>query len=669
MIEAILAALVLPIIVSFFLSGCSAQRKAGRISSGEIRPDIAIPERESIVPEVKDYAPRHRDTLKVYDTDGSEMLIMRAIKDETSGEMVATEQLRAAVVTARFRNVAERKGKVDIEFQIVVPGQMQDSEWQLRLHPDMFVLGDSLRLEDVVITGEAYRKAQLRGYQQYERFLQRIITDSTALIDVRNLSIWLQRNIPAVYRFRNDTSFVSDEEFKSAFGVSESQAIEHYTDKLALWLNGMRISRKDAVRSRYIKAPILTEGIRLDTVVRTDSGDFIYNYIQPVSTRKGLRKICVVLSGEVYEQDKMISRMSPSDSLVFYVSSVSTLADSTQRYITRIISRRVEANYSADIVFAKGGYAIDESLVGNREALSSVKRNLRSLVNNDTFDIDSITIASYASPEGLFHTNATLSLRRSRAASDFFSGYLSFLRDSIAREDGFFISMADGRDDGRVTSSARASSPIPFISKSGGENWLGLDDLVLIDTLMFQDEKDDYFVFRNAGLSPDEMEKAISGKRYYGHLRNDCYPSLRKVRFDFALHRKGMVKDTVHTTVPDSVYASGVKALKDRDYEKAVTILRPYHDFNTAVAYVALEYNNSALAILSECRSNAAVDYLLAIVYSRLGDEESAVSHFIHSCRKDASYVFRGNLDPEISSLIKKYNLSFFDSEQESESY
>jgi hypothetical protein len=71
---------------------------------------------------------------------------MNAVRD-VDGEMVATDRITASYVTARFRNVAERGGKVDLEFQVRVPERMLDSKWQLRLDPDMFLLGDSLRLD------------------------------------------------------------------------------------------------------------------------------------------------------------------------------------------------------------------------------------------------------------------------------------------------------------------------------------------------------------------------------------------------------------------------------------------------------------------------------------------------------------------------------------------
>jgi hypothetical protein len=54
----------------------------------------------------------------------------------------------------------------------------------------------------------------------------------------------------------------------------------------------------------------------------------------------------------------------------------------------------------------------------------------------------------------------------------------------------------------------------------------------------------------------------------------------------------------------------------------------------------------------------AEVNYLLALLYSRRGDEQNAVECYVRSCKQNHSYVYRGNLDPEISFLIKKYGLN-----------
>ena len=48
---------------------------------------------------------------------------------------------------------------------------------------------------------------------------------------------------------------------------------------------------------------------------------------------------------------------------------------------------------------------------------------------------------------------------------------------------------------------------------------------------------------------------------------------------------------------------------------------------------------------------------MLAVVYARLGKEELAVACLMNSVEQDESMRHRGNLDPEISVLIKKYGM------------
>ena len=81
-------------------------------------------------------------------------------------------------------------------------------------------------------------------------------------------------------------------------------------------------------------------------------------------------------------------------------------------------------------------------------------------------------------------------------------------------------------------------------------------------------------------------------------------------------------------------------------------------DFNTAVAYIGTDRNANAMRILEKLEKTDKVNYLLAVLYSRQGDFEKAVECYVKSCRQNPSYVFRGNLDPEISVLIKTYGLN-----------
>lgn len=634
---------------------CTVQRRISDMGERGLSAGISLPGKQASLPEVKNVAEEYRDTLKVTGLDGREVLIMKAIRDESTGEMVATEQLDAAVVTARFRNVAERHGKVDLEFLVTVPSEMHDSKWQIRLHPDMWVLEDSIRLDDVVITGADYRKAQLRGYQQYEKFLSRIINDTLAFVHMHELEVFIERNLPEVYAFKNDSSYVSDDDFTSAFGVTEQDAVRHYTNMLAFRWNERRKGRTDKMWRRYVKTPIVTDGIRLDTVIRNLDGDFVYNYVQTVYMRPRLRKVDIKLGGEIYEEDRRLYTIPVSEPLTFYISSVSAFVDDAERYLTKVITRNVEANTTSYIDFRVGRSEIDENLSDNIREIGVIKDNLRNLMVNPEFGLDSIVIVAWASPEGSCRSNALLTKHRAESASAYFSKYLRALEDSLKMEKGFFIDF-----DGDTESGAREyeTGHIGFISRSGGENWPGLDDKVITDTLMTDEEREAYFKTAKECDDVDEREKRLAAMPSYRHMKEDFYPKLRTVVFNFHLHRIGMIKDTVFTTVLDTAYMRGIQCIKDHDYETALALLGPYQDYNAAVAYVALDRNLSAYSILKDCERSPRVNYMLALIHSRLGDERSAVQCYLQACEAEPSYVYRGNLDPEISVLIKKYDLN-----------
>jgi len=638
------------LLLCLLLAGCATQKKINQIKTKSVSANLRLA-KESELPELSQQGERKKDTLKVEDLDGKEVLIMRAIKDEETGEMVATEVLQAAVVTARFRNVAERRGEVDIEFQIIVTDTLQDSKWQLRFSPEMYVLEDTVQLDPVIITGNEFRKNQLRGYQQYDRFLQSLTRDSTRFVDEKQLEIFLERNIPEIFSYKTDTTFVSDEEFASKFGVTEQQAIDHYTNKALQRRNANRSRKKSKMWDRYVKTPIVTEGIRLDTVIRTVDGDFIYNYIQTIHTRPKLRKVDVVLKGDIYDSSSKLYTIPPSAPLTFYISSLSAFVDNTERYKTKVIERRAEANTACKVEFATGKSDIDLSLGKNSSEIGRIKGNLASLMENTVFDLDSIVVTATCSPEGSLQLNSTLAQQRSESVTGYFRRFIRNYNDSLSRERGFSVD-----ENGNIVKAEKAPE-IKFKARSIPEDWASLDELVLNDTTLTQKQKDNYHsISKKKDL--DAREASMRSEEYYTYVKDELFPLLRRVKFDFYLHRKGMVKDTVHTTVLDTNYMNGVQAIRDRDYQTAITILRPYNDYNTAIAYVAMDYNVSARTILEKLEKTAQVNYMLAILYSREGDDQKAVQHYLHACQQEASYVHRGNLDPEISALIKRYNLN-----------
>ena len=628
------------------VASCSSQRKLAAIKNGNPSASLVLG-KDVYVPEVKQ-AQTMRDTLRIKDDDGRELLLMKAIRDEATGDMVATETLDAAKVTARFRNIAERHGKLDLAFSIIVPAKMQDSKWQLRFYPDMYILGDVERLDPVLITGNAYDKARYKGYQQYNRLLSRIVSDPTRFVNVRALEIFLKRNIPQVYAFKTDSSYVSDERFYSIYGVSEQEAVEHYTRKISRSINDRRKRKLDEMYRKYVK--VFTDNIRLDTVMVGKNGDFIYNYVQTISTRPRLRKVDITLSGEIYEAGDKIYDIPESAPLTFYISSVSGLADQTEHYVQKIIERNADASTTSRIDFRLGKSDIDLSLGNNRRELGRIRGILASLLDNDTFLLDSIIVTASASPDGRESVNWRLSRARSESISRYLDDQIQILHDSIDRRNGLMFDEAGRRI---RTNHVR----IPFKSRYNGENWNRLDFLVDEDDYLTEGDKSRYEMLRRVP-DLDSRDALLARERFYPYLRDALYPKLRTVAFNFHMHRKDMIKDTIHTTVLDTTYMRGVRALTNMDYDAALTYLQPYADYNTAIAYMGLDRNNSALEILSRQKSTASVNYLKAIVYSRLGNEQEAVQHYLLACRQDKSFVHRGNLDPEIAQLIKTYRLN-----------
>ena len=641
--------------VSAAAASCSTSSKLSRIRKSDLRMGLALPSEENLdtYAGVAPVRGEKRDTLVVRDLEGKEVYIMSAIQDEITGEMVATEQLTAAVVTARFRNVAERNGKVHLEFQVTVPSDLQDSRWQLRFHPRLFFLGDSLELDDVVITGSAFREGQLRGYEQYRRFMGRMVTDSLRLTDVRSLEIFLKRNFPQVYAFRNDTSYVSDAQFESAFGLTADEALDHYRRQYLIRRNRRIGSMADRKWRQYVKNPIEIDGIRLDTVIR-DGGDFVYNYIQTIPATSRLKKVVLRLDGDIRDSERRIYHIPESEPLSFYISSVSTLLDEKERYLSMVVYRNLNLRRSGRIEFRSGSAEIDERLEQNRVELDGVKAALKELMENEEYEIDSIVVAANASPEGKYSANLRLSQQRSESAARYMDNYLARLRDTILADQGVLIELDEDLEERSVR--LPQFRKIEFLPRHGGENWAMLEELVASDTLLSASAKTDFRLALQNG-DPDRREEALRKQESYKYIRKYLYPQLRTVDFRFYYHRSGMLKDTVHTNVPDTVYMRGVDALRDRDYPLALELLQPYGDLNSALAMIAMERNHSALEVLLTLPEDARTHYLLALVYSRLEDEQSAVEHYLKSCSLDRSYVNRGNLDPEISGLIAKYSL------------
>lgn len=562
------------------------------------------------------------DSIRSDLSDGP--IIMNAIRDSETGEMVATDVINASTVVARFRNVAERGGYVSISFEVTVPAEMVSSQWQLKLRPSMRIQEDTLELDPIYITGESYRKAQLRGYQRYREFLSSIITDTTDLVWIGQLEIFLQRHYPETYAMKNDTSLIADPVARNLFGVTQYDALRHYTRHMRVWVNERRKSRRGLMYERYVRDPIVTEGIRLDTVLTSSDGDFIYRYMHTFQSRPGLKKVMVDLTGEIYEAGECLQSLPFPQELTFYISSLSTMADMNPKYRMIVLERNVYDNTKALIDFAKGSHVIDTSLADNVSELSRVVRCIEDVVSRREYVLDSLIIKASCSPEGSYMYNSRLASSRSESVKDYIWKHIpQEWRDSVR------------------------TSHVP-------ENWEQFKLIVAHDTVLKEDSRRKILSVAEDLARPDDAERKLSVMSEYRYLREKIYPQLRSVSFDFHLHRAGMQKDTVHTTELDTVYMAGIKALSSLDYKKAVEILRPYRDYNSALAFMAADYNHSALDVLEDLDDrDPRICYMKALILSRLDVQDEAMKYFELALTYDPYLEYRANLDPEMSALIK----------------
>lgn len=409
---------------------------------------------------------------------------------------------------------------------------------------------------------------------------------------------------------------------------------------------------------RMVRHPYLPNA-RLDTVVVRPDGKIDYYYSQPVQADENTAKLRLYLTGEVEDRSGRTYRLTRSDTLTYDVASMTSFLDERTRYMQRIVLRDAEANARFFFTFPVGKARLVDTLTENRRQIAAVRSLTHGLMTDPVYIIDSITLRATASPEGTWALNDRLARDRAEALRQVLVSEFRTLYDSL-RVAGSYTLDDEGR---QVLADSDDRLPdLPNLLRTTwlAEDWDELYRLVEADTLLTHREEI-LEMIRWEG-NPDTREWRIRMKypKEYARMRSVIYPQMRAVDFRFNLHRRGMKQDTVYTTEVDSNYMHAVDLLRKRRYEEALEILRPYEDRNTALAYMSLGYDAAAYRILRaepEAGSTADLQYMLAILAARLGDEEQAVKYFLRAVELRENLKFRGNLDPEISRLIRHYGL------------
>ena len=379
---------------------------------------------------------------------------------------------------------------------------------------------------------------------------------------------------------------------------------------------------REAAFNRFVKFPY-PEDVRLDSLVEGRS-TVTYYYSQAVKTDETSKKMLVTLQGQVLAVDDSAYSLPPSDTLSYVVSSMISFVDTMPRYRIKVIDKFVTVEDRNYIQFFVGDTRVVDTLGDNRRQLDKITGLMRQIVEQQEFWVDTITLTAASSPEGAYTFNARLSQGRAAA-----------LKRYLVRRYGRSI-------DTMLT--------VRWVA----EDWQELTNRIRTDREVVS--RDAILELIAEEKNPDRREQAIRQRfpKEYAYIRSVIYPQLRAVNFRYNLRRKGMVKDTIHTTELDTAYARGVELLQKRKYAKALYILNDYNDRNTVVAHLSLDHNERAMELLATMPKDAVTEYLRAIACSRLGRKAEGREHFLEACRLDGRMEYRGNLDPEIAELLKQ---------------
>ncbi len=591
--------------------GCSHSMRYAVQSGAGI--GLSIPQGEEVTSATKDYSVSSSKSNKGNSADDLNDEERAIAESDPNGNYL----LDAVRVEAKFRNVAERCGVIELGFNVSVPSDFINREWQLRLEPVLHYLGNDEALESIYITGEEYRNRQIKGYRSYQEYLSSILADSS--LDLR------YKHLLEVYIQRYDWS---------------ETAYEHYVRKVRMWNNRRRRKNIPQAYSRYVKNPYPPGGIRLDSVVGNDAGgNLVYHYSQRITSFDQIKRIELTMHGSLWNYEKENYAIPSSDTVTFYVSSLSSLADLSVKYVDSIVYRQEHESYDAKLMFAVASAQLDMKAESNSRELSILKSRIRSILERGEFAIDSISITSFCSPEGSSKLNRMLGRGRAECVRDYISSQCRNIADSLKS-----ISWD-------ITTNVMKVEKIllPEVRcESGAEDWDGLYKL-----LVQESDAMNRLAYNLSNEADVENRKSLlKSSPLYRIIAADILPQLRRVRIQFDLSRKDMVKDTIHTSVIDRYYMSGVEALSDRDYKRAMSVLRSYSDINSALAALSLDYNATAKEILLNLPDGSKRNYLLAIAVARMGNMDDAAAFLKRSIEQDGHMRFRANLDPEARVLL-----------------
>ena len=393
-------------------------------------------------------------------------------------------------------------------------------------------------------------------------------------------------------------------------------------------INEMKDEVKEEMFKELVPYPYETNA-RVDSVVESTT-DYTYYYKQDYPVSVGLKNVRIYMNSTVDAIDKSKYTMPRSDTLAYFISSLSQLVDTSYIFKRTTLYRDLYNQMVIYPKFAVNKTAFNINYKDNSKQLEDVIKAYDIFREKSDIAIDSIMIRVSTDLEGDYDNNYNYSKKRAEAIKDYLAKTLkgNNLQDLIK-------------------------------IRYKGEDWNTLVDLIKENAEIVN--KDSILSRLANAVYPDDCEKRIK-KDFpadYKIIYEKIYPQLAKADIVFNMHRTNITDEVTVDVQERPGYEEALKYMVDREYKKAFDILADYPDYNTALCLVCMGYNAKALELLKQLPQTGNTEYLLAILAVRAEDDNAAIEHLRKAVEMDPTKEYRIPLDPEMSNLVKKHNLNF----------
>lgn len=180
------------------------------------------------------------------------------------------------------------------------------------------------------------------------------------------------------------------------------------------------------------------------------------------------------------------------------------MAELDEKYLPKPEPAQREDKGVVDLQFEVGKSSINEEFANNQIELDKILSKLRSVEENELFELQSFYIKGYASPEGSYVKNKVLSEERTKAA-------LQYIKNNI---------------------SSKSLAQIYFEHDSEVQEWDNIIPQMISDSLT--NEVEELRVILDETKDMDVRGRKIAQKKYYRPIIIEKYlPKLRKVEYQF----------------------------------------------------------------------------------------------------------------------------------------